>query len=453
MKRYNHFIITLLLGFAMLFTACEKIEPDLFDESTKGAYFDYEYAAQFESMVNFREHTIGQPQEVPVKIRVKLLGYLSDEERTLSIKAKSVEEYEIAEITIPEVKFANREYEKEIEIMVKRPAVENDTTAVCVYIDKDGDLDSSIAGKDEFTIYVTESYEQPGSWNNSVTEYMGEWNKANHAFIAEFTGDNSYYNAFYDSSNKLYKHDVMKELNERIVNSVLDGSLTGPFEAEIPILAAYGPRYVEPYFWKDCPEELGVFYVKKFLTLNRGIGVTTIKDVVDIYTSEETRQYIIENAKDIHKQDVLYMMNEYYNYARLGYKFDEYKEGFWVPLKKSVVYDVTIPYWWEDPDKLGCKAIVEKYFGEYSYKDSNNKDVEDKYRFMLSTMMQARGAENFVIAELFPFTADLNTYTWGWDETVGGEEKMKECYRIIKEAYDKVPAGIYDFTFPELDIE
>lgn len=453
MKRFNRHIKALLLSFAVLLTACEKAEPDFFDENTNGAYFDYEYASQFEKTVNFRDYVVGNPQEVTVKINIKLLGYLADEERTLSIKAKSINDYELAEVIIPDIKFSNREYEKEIDITVKRPPTENTTYAVCLYIADDGDLNSSITGKDEFEIYVTEKYEKPDRWTSTVAQYMGEWSKESHKFLANFTNDNYYYNTFYDSKNMIDKHDVMKELNERIVNSVLAGTVTEPIEAGIPVLAAFFPKYNEPYFWKECPKEIGLFYVDKFISLNRMLGVKTIKDIIDIYKSEEAQKCIVDNAKDIHKQDVLYMMNEYYNYSRSGYNFSEHKDALWIELKKGVVYDIRIPYWWEDPDNLGCKAVVEKYFGEYSFKDENGKTNEDKYRFMLTSMMTARGTENFVIAELFPFIANPADYTWSWDDTVGGEEKIKECYKIIKAAYDNAPAGIYKFTFPELDIE
>lgn len=454
MKRNNHYIMTLLLAFTLFMTACEKIEPDFFDENTQGAYFDYEYAYQFERVVNFRDYTIGEPQEVPVKINIKLLGYLTDEARTLSIKTKAVDDYELAQITVPEVKFADKEYQKEIEVLVKRPDVENDTTAVCVYIDSDGDLDSWIDGKNEFTIYITESYEKPSNWSETVNSYMGTWSTENHKFLANFTNDNYYYNKFYDNENMLDKQDVMKDLNERIVNSVLAGEIETPISGDVPFLAnIYNPKYNEPYFWKDCPEEIGVFYIKKFLTLNRKLDISTIKNVIETYTSEEAGNYIKENANEIHKEDVLFMMDEYYRYSRLGYTFHEYKEAFWIGLKKSVIYNVRIPYWWEDPDKLGCKDVVEKYFGEYYHIDKDGKQRDDKYRFMLEAMMTERGTENFIIAELFPFTADLANYTWSWDASAGGEEKIKECYKIIKAAYDKVPAGIFDFTFPELNIE
>ena len=54
-KRIQYIVGLLCLTFT--FAACEKIEPELFDEGANGAYFDYSYAADFERTLNFGEHT------------------------------------------------------------------------------------------------------------------------------------------------------------------------------------------------------------------------------------------------------------------------------------------------------------------------------------------------------------------------------------------------------------
>jgi hypothetical protein len=123
------------------------------------------------------------------------------------------------------------------------------------------------------------------------------------------------------------------------------------------------------------------------------------------------------------------MQNAYYNYPELGYTIDQYKDLMWVEVEQDAIYIdnvngksyMRIPYWWEDPNNLGTGEIVKKYFGEYS---------DEKYQFMIKTMTKNEGTEDFVIATILPFTITENGY--GWDETVGGEERLKECYRIIK---------------------
>ena len=89
MKRENHYIAC-LLGLALLFTACERIEPDFFDENYNGAYFDYQHSTEFKRTLNFGEYVIGEPDTIPVTLKVKLLGYLKEEARSLSIKTKEL---------------------------------------------------------------------------------------------------------------------------------------------------------------------------------------------------------------------------------------------------------------------------------------------------------------------------------------------------------------------------
>jgi hypothetical protein len=94
-----------------------------------------------------------------------------------------------------------------------------------------------------------------------------------------------------------------------------------------------------------------------------------------------------------------------------------------------------IPYWWEDPDNLGTAKIVKKYFGEY--------DAE-KYQFMLKQVMKKDGAENFVAASIFPFVYDKENGTYVWDDSelgknkLAGEQRLKECYKIVKAANDRL---------------
>ena len=173
MKKSIHYIIGLLC-FTLAFTACEKIEPDLFDKGANGAYFDYEYASDFDRTLNFSEYIVGNPDTVEVALKVKLLGYIMDGERTLAVKTKDIEGYELADVTIDAVVFSGKEYEKEIVVKVKRPAVEDQMYAVCIYLDGSGDLGTGISGKNEINLYVTESYEQPAVWFSHILTYLGD---------------------------------------------------------------------------------------------------------------------------------------------------------------------------------------------------------------------------------------------------------------------------------------
>ena len=46
-KNILHIIAALAVAFS--FAACESQEPDFFDKNANGAYFDYEYAADFDT--------------------------------------------------------------------------------------------------------------------------------------------------------------------------------------------------------------------------------------------------------------------------------------------------------------------------------------------------------------------------------------------------------------------
>ena len=84
-----------LLCFALVWTACEKRDPEFFDEGANGAYFDYETAAEYDKTLNFSDHIVGNPDTVSLMLRVRLLGYLMEEGRSLAVKTRAIEGYEL----------------------------------------------------------------------------------------------------------------------------------------------------------------------------------------------------------------------------------------------------------------------------------------------------------------------------------------------------------------------
>lgn len=439
-----------LFCLVLTFTACESREPDLFDKDANGAYFDYEYAADFDKELNFSDHIVGSPDTVSLTLKVKLLGYLKDEGRTLSVKTKAVEGYLPADVTIEEVVFAGKEYEKDIEVKVKRPEIEDSVYAVCIYLDGSGDLGTGIAGKNEINLFVTETYGQPSVWYSHVDTYLGGWNREKHIFLANHTGNNSFYENLFDKNSGMHIFDAILALNVSAVNSLLASEPTEPIDVDLPILKETDyPDYREPYFWSDYKELLGVFRANKFCRFVYMLGGSNTKDVAALFASDAARDEMEASASDFHKDDVLYMLNQYYTYALMGYPISEYRNLFWVELKNSVNYKMRIPFWWEDPNGLGTAEIVKKYFGEYK---------DDKYQFMIKTMMKEDGPENFITESILPFRYDTEKGTYVWDSSLfgtkqlSGEERLKECYRIIKAANDKRPATRrYDIPDVELD--
>lgn len=439
-----------LFCLALTFTACESREPDLFDGSANGAYFDYEYAADFDRELNFSDHIVGSPDTVSLTLKVKLLGYLKDEGRTLSIKTKEVEGYLPADVTIDEVVFADKEYEKDIEVKVKRPEIEDSVYAVCIYLDGSGDLGEGIAGKNEINLFVTESYGQPSVWYSHVETYLGSWNKEKHIFLANHTGNNRFYENLFDNNSGMHLFDSILALNVSAVNSLLASEPVEPIAVDLPILKETDyPDYRQPYFWSEYEELLGVFRANKFCRFVGMLGGSNVRDVAALFASDAAREEMEAGAADFHKDDVLYMLNQYYNYAMMGYPISEYRNLFWVELKNNVNYKMRIPFWWEDPNGLGTAEIVKKYFGEYK---------DDKYQFMIKTMMKEDGSENFITESILPFRYDAEKGTYVWDSSLfgtkqlSGEDRLKECYRIIKAANDKRPVTRrYDIPDVELD--
>lgn len=449
MKSKINYIVW-LFSLALIFTACDKDEPEFFDGSANGAYFDYGYAADFDKTLNFSEHVVGDPEEVTVKLKVKLLGYITNEARTLAVKAKDVEGYEPAEVTIDEVVFANNEYEKEIEIKVKRPAVEDVVYATCIYLDGSGDIGTGIAGKNEINLYVTTSFTKPSVWYSHVETYLGDWDKEKQIFLANHTGDNNFYSALFDSEMGTHNFEAIVNLNVSAVNALLAQEPAEPITVELPILKENEyPDYTEPFFWSEYEQHLGPFRAKKFCRFTGMLGGATTKDIVALYATDEALQLMKQEATEMHKLDVIDMLNDYYSYAQQGYTIAQLKEVFWTEIKNNVNYTVRIPYWWEDPKSLGTAEIAKKYFGEYK---------ADKYQFMLKTMMKEDGSQDFIAASIFPFVYDRENNSYTWDTTplgekqLAGEERLKECYRIIKAANNKRPAS-RRFDIPDVDVD
>ena len=449
MKKNIPHIVSLLL-LILAFSSCEKCEPDLFDEGANGAYFDYEYATDFSKTINFANHIVGAPDTVPIMLKVKLLGYLYDETRTLTIKTKKIDGYPLAHVTIDEVVFANKEYEKIVEVKVERPEQEDTLYAVCIYLDGSGDIGIGIAGKDIINLYVTEQYSKPEVWYSHMETYLGGWNKEKHLYLAKYTGDDLFYDNLYDKELDMHLFDSIISLNVSAVNALLADEPSSTITADLPILKETDyPAYTEPYFWHLYEEYLGAFRADKFCRFTTLLGGSNTRDIVALYASEAGIQKMIEEAENFHKSDVLNMLNEYYSYALTGMPIAEYKSLCWIEMNNSINYTVRIPYWWEDPQALGTADIVKQYFGEYE---------AEKYQFMLKTMLKDDGEAHFIAASILPFVYDQEQGKYTWDPSpfgvkqLVGEERLKECYRIIKAANDKRPS-LKQFDIPDVALD
>ena len=72
--------------------------------------------------------------------------------------------------------------------------------------------------------------------------------------------------------------------------------------------------------------------------------------------------------------------------------------------------------------------------------------------------MKDDGEDNFVAESVFPFIYDRENGTFGWDTStfgkkqLSGEERLKECYRIVKAANDNRPKPLR-FDIPEVAVD
>lgn len=434
----------------LAFVACEKVEPDFFDEGANGAYFDYNYAADYDKRLNFSDYIVGRPDTAIVTLRVKLLGYLYEGSRTLAVKVKPIDGYPLADVVISEVTFVHAEYEKDIEVKVCRPEKEDSIYAVCIYLDGSGDIGTGIAGKDEINLFVLESYEQPSVWYSHMDTYLGSWSREKHLFLAQHTGDNHFYASLYDANIGMHDYDAIVALNVSAVNALLAQAPSEPIVVDLPIIPeSERPAYSKPYFWDTYEPYLGMYRANKFCRFTHMLGGSTTRDIAALYASEAGMQKMEEESVEFHKGDVLEMLNEYYRYAEQGIAIGDFKSLCWVPMQNDINYTMRIPYWWDDPQGLGTADIVKHYFGEYN---------ADKYQFMLKTLLKEDGVENFIAASLLPFIYDAATGTYNWDSTplgtkqLAGEERLKECYRLIKAANDKRPPS-RRFDIPKVELE
>ena len=463
MKKNIQLAVTLLC-FALVWSSCEKRDPEFYDEGANGAYFDYgTTAAEYKKTLNFSDHIVGHPDTVSLMLKVKLLGYLMDEERTLAVKTRAIEGYGPADVIIDEVVFANRDYEKDIEVKVVRPEVEDSVYGISIYLDgSEGDIGPGINGMEEVQLFVTESYEKPTVWYGNMQDLLGTWSREKQIFLARHTGDNHFYEKLYDAGLGSHRYNSILNLNVSAVNALLaekeyiGGELKDSITlaVDFPILKQTDkPNYTEPYFWNnlkgtnETSPGLGYFKAEKLTRLGDKLGGTGTQKLIELCSDYSGGKGELRTAlQKLNNELVLEMLDEYNRNAQNGLKLVAYDTLSVVRLTQSGTYlKASQPFWWVAPDSLGSAAVVKKYFGEYEHY---------KYLFMIREMAKVENKEPFIAASIFPFF--LNGDTCNWDPTrVGpnqlkGEDRIKECYGIIKKANEKL--GDYRFDIPEVEL-
>lgn len=433
MKKYiNYCLFGLIL--LMFFFGCKKEQPFYYDSSQNGVYFNYDNEAEFKTEINFANHVLGNPTEVPIKLELKVLGYFSDNTRKAVLKSKPIEGYSLADVVLPDVVFEADEVEKEIEIQINRPAERDKDFAVCIYLDaadSQSQFGEGIAGKEEFQVYVKETYKQPDAWAAMGPMYLGPWTPDKHIFLINLSKDNNY-------TAKLYDYYSVVNFNKAAVDSLRTWSAAHPGEKvtlDFPFVS--DNQYDKPFYWGEMHNEyLGEYSSNLFSALCESLGADTSNEEEKLSGDES-------KIKELNKVLVKKMMSNYNMYfSSWGLQCSNYKDQFWVPMFNDVDYEVVQPDAW-NPNSQGGAEKTNHYYGEYSV---------EKYKFMIETLLEKDGTENFVLVNMFPLKFDYATMSAVWDDSIGGESKIQECYKLFKDAYSSQPGGTYNFTFPELDI-
>lgn len=434
----KYYYIIALWAISNLFVACEKEEPPFYDTGSNGVYFDYSSTDDLSSNINFADYALENPEELSVNIKLKVLGYLLEEDRKVVLKTKVVEGYPEAEIELPEVIFHAKESAQTIEVKVKHPAELGTRYATCIYFDTEdpeSQLGEGIEGFNEFTIYATEEYQEPVFWPGYGSMYLGEWSPEKHVFLIHVTQNNNYMDTPY----------LCVQYNVAAVDSLWkfrEENPGQPVTISIPIGSDPNLRYNKPAYWTSIYDQyLGNYNPSTFGAVCRGANITTLNDY-EYFANDEAK------AKEINISAVSSMMNQYDTYFMQQMPGMYYRNYYWIPMFKDIDYEVHQPACWADPDG---GALLSKYYGEYS---------DAKYKFMIRTWLERQG-NNFVLVQIFPVMVEwdysLQIPVVLWDESLdpnfeSGENVIKECYKAFKEEYDKNPSA-YDFEFPEVSLE
>lgn len=421
MKRNCLYILLFLLTGSWL-ASCEKSEPPFYDANSNGAYFDYD-KEKLDTIINFADYILEDPKEITVKIKIKLLGYVEDFDRTLVLKAIAMENYPQAQVTCPEVVFKAGEYKKEIEIKVGRPETQDTRYGMTLSVDEErSDIGIGAEGYENFNVYVEDSYQTPAGWEYNAGMFFGEFSAEKHIFIVKVTKDEDY--AYNNNPWGVYP-----DYQLAVIDSIREHNqahLDEPLNIAIPFISG-GPEYPKPYYWTEKHDKyLGTYSSSSFISLCNSIGADTSNEK-ELFNGEE------ENLKGLHKKAIVAMMESFNNYFNWGMSFDNFRNEQ-IPMLKDMDYDVVTPIWW-----TACSSMITPYYGDYS---------EAKYKFMIKTLLNAKG-DKFFLPEMFPIYQDWNSDTgFAWDTLLGGEAGIKECYKLFYAEWEK-NKDQYDFTFPK----
>lgn len=417
---------------AMMLGSCKHQEPPVYDAGSDGVYFDYKLQSELTKTVNFADHVLREKETVPVTVKLKRLGYMSDKSLKLVMKAKDVKDKPSVAVQIPEITFEPKEYEKSITVEVSAPAERDKTYAVCLYFDTEdpaSDLKSSIKEFSEFVLEVKESFSKPRRWDYTLQSYLGDWSPEKHIFMIRTLNENEYAESSDWSKYVQYNIAAVQELRRRQQqdeNYVV--TINIPFSQEA--------EYEKPFYWTaEHDKYLGAYTSSGFVSLVMALNADTTNER-KIFAGKEG------SMERLNKVAVKNMMSTYNTFFSWQYSGSMYREKLWVPMFPGIEYEIVAPVCWAESE--ATKGMLEHYYGTYS---------EAKYKFMLDTWLEKQGQQEFCIIQMFPIVTswtEEGAQVGKWDESIGGEAQIIECYKTFKKKkYDENPSA-YSFEFPNV---
>lgn len=444
-KRY---IPILLLGAALM--SCEHQEPFLFDAQNNGIYFN-EANSGFQRSVNFAERVLNENcTDTTIFVNIRILGLLSDADRTFTMQTDTIEGMAFPKIVLPEkMVIPAGEHEIELPIKIMRPSEIDSTFAFGLTLNQEAgksDFGSGVAGQNQFSVYVTESYQKPGTWQYN-TKYLGDWSVEKQIFLCRIAGNANLESALNEQAT------TPKNLSVMAVDSIRNFYATHPNDTlpyNMPFYykaSAYDDLvpYAAPAYWgSEQSQWVGPYNAYIF---------AAICDEAQINTSNEEKMWnnIDQTRGESYNKRAVETMLAIYNTASVNKPETPVTERFGVPIIEGVNYAFQncIPSSWNKG-----KTLLEPYYGAYQNPMLGNG--KKKYTFMLNALYQAKKNTDpdFCLYLMFPIVQVTQNGTISYvlsDEAFKGteyanaEEALRDFNRIFREADVN-----NEFGFPEI---
>lgn len=431
MKLRNKYIFG-ILTLASLLSGCIQEDVPTFDKDSDAVYFP-ENKKDLTKRVNLGNIIpTDDSEDTKFIVQIKLMGRMYNQPRKVTFGKRAIEGYDMPEFTIPEVVFQKGEVIKDIEFVFKKPAELNKEYGVTVFIssvNSEETIGGGVLDHEEVTFYIKESYDKPNNWEPfELKLYFGDWNPTKHRMLLAITKQQNYALQWNPRAWGVWNTEMFK----RIRKKAEAGENIEELNVPVPRDANHNYKYGKPYYWTELHDKyLGAYLDGSFTVIAKDLKLNTLNEKELLSLDEE-------GMKNLNKKAVKLMMLEYNKFFNRSNPVNVWKQRCWFPVIKDTDYEVVAPASWKG-DFASNK--IKKYYGDYS---------EAKYKFMIKTWLEKVGEENFFIGELFPV---LLSYTNtgiedNWDEGLGGEEKIKECYAFLKAK--AIETG-QSFTFPNVE--